>query len=149
VSAPDRPGVVVGALIRDGGRVLLLHRRDGTWTTPGGWVERGETWRDALRREVREETGLAVEPGRVVHAADVVRPGFQAVVLLAEAHAAGTAAANLEPHKCVAVEWVPLADVPRLPLGTADRDLVGSPAWAEFVRETGRAPDGRPPRRPV
>jgi 8-oxo-dGTP diphosphatase len=133
-----RPGVVVGALIRDGGRVLLLHRRDGTWTTPGGWVERGETWRDALRREVREETGLEVEPGRVLHAADVARADFQAVVLIVAADAHDPAAAhNREPHKCAAVEWVPLAAVPDLPLGTADRDFAGSAAWAELAADLG------------
>lgn len=39
---------------------------------PGGGVERWETLQDALVREVEEETGLVVEPGRLVYVAEVV-----------------------------------------------------------------------------
>ncbi|NEU56997.1 NUDIX hydrolase [Halorussus sp. MSC15.2] len=50
----------VGALVRDGDdRVALVRNRwsDG-WVLPGGDVERGESLREAVVREVREETGL-------------------------------------------------------------------------------------------
>lgn len=56
----------VGALVRDeAGRIALVRNRwsDG-WVLPGGKVEPGETLCDAVVREVREETGLAVEVGR-------------------------------------------------------------------------------------
>ena len=60
-----RPGV--GAVIFDGARVLLQRRDDnGRWGLPGGAVEPGESVREALVREVREETGLEVEPLRLV-----------------------------------------------------------------------------------
>lgn len=61
-----RPGV--SAVIRDGeGRVLLQRRTDNDlWGLPGGAVEFGESVRRALAREVLEETGLAIEIGRVV-----------------------------------------------------------------------------------
>ena len=60
-----RPGVA--AVIFEDGRVLL-QRRDDTrrWGLPGGGVEPGETVRQALIREVREETGLDVEPLRLI-----------------------------------------------------------------------------------
>ena len=51
--------------IRDGqGRILLLRRSDGDnlWGLPGGGMELGERAADAVVREVREETGLEVEP---------------------------------------------------------------------------------------
>ncbi|WP_129789146.1 NUDIX domain-containing protein [Promicromonospora panici] len=56
---------VVGAVIQDGERVLLLRRplddfRGGTWELPSGKVDPGESLDDALVREVAEETGLTV-----------------------------------------------------------------------------------------
>ncbi|GIU74313.1 MAG: NUDIX hydrolase [Bryobacteraceae bacterium] len=63
---PPRPLVGVGAVLFDGPRVLLIERGQeplkGWWTLPGGLVEAGERLDQALRREVREETGLEVEP---------------------------------------------------------------------------------------
>lgn len=56
----------VGALIFRRGRVLLVERarapQKGSWSLPGGVLEAGETLKEGLRREVREETGLEVEP---------------------------------------------------------------------------------------
>lgn len=65
----ERDGIaktVVGAVITDAdGKVLLLHRPaddylGGLWELPSGGVDDGETLIEALRREVAEETGLAV-----------------------------------------------------------------------------------------
>lgn len=54
------------ALVRDAaGRVLLLDDAgSGYWDLPGGHARPGETLAEALRREVREETGLAVKVGK-------------------------------------------------------------------------------------
>jgi len=60
-----RPGVA--AVIFEDGRVLLQRRDDtGRWGLPGGGVEPGESVRQALIREVREETGLEIEPLRLI-----------------------------------------------------------------------------------
>ena len=54
------------ALVERDGRVLLGRRRDdpaaGLWDIPGGFVEEQEHPLEALRRELREETGLEIEP---------------------------------------------------------------------------------------
>jgi len=58
----------VTALIRDAQGRILLHRRsdNGEWDLPGGAIDPGETPAQALVREVWEETGLEVEPARIV-----------------------------------------------------------------------------------
>ncbi len=63
-SADARHSVsVAGVITDDHGRALLIQRRDNQrWEPPGGVLEPGETIYDGLRREVREETGLEVEP---------------------------------------------------------------------------------------
>jgi ADP-ribose pyrophosphatase YjhB (NUDIX family) len=54
------------ALLTRGGRVLLVMDADGDWELPGGRLDIGETPEEGLRRELREELGLAVEPQSVV-----------------------------------------------------------------------------------
>ena len=48
------------------GRVLLLLNERGEWDLPGGRPDPGEDHRAALKREVREETGLDVEVGALL-----------------------------------------------------------------------------------
>src|SRR5215469_11680342 len=63
---PTRPYLAVSASIFREGRVLIVRRARppalGLYTLPGGGVELGETLEQAVIREVREETGLAIAP---------------------------------------------------------------------------------------
>jgi 8-oxo-dGTP diphosphatase len=65
-SYPARPILAVSAAIIRDGRVLIVRRArppaSGLHTLPGGGVEIGETLFEAVRREVREETALEIEP---------------------------------------------------------------------------------------
>lgn len=67
-AAPVTPKIGVdGALINENGEILLVRRRDtGLWAMPGGAVEIGERPTVAVAREVEEETGMVMEPTRVV-----------------------------------------------------------------------------------
>lgn len=71
---PERPLAGVGGVILDGDKVLLVRRAReplrGEWSLPGGLVEVGEELTEAVRREIREETGLAVRVGPVVEVLD-------------------------------------------------------------------------------
>lgn len=61
--SPRHSVSVAAAIVRDDGRVLAIQRRDnGRWEPPGGVLELDEAVEDGLRREVREETGLDIEP---------------------------------------------------------------------------------------
>ena len=75
---PDAPVAAVEALVFRGDSVLLIRRlgepHRGRWSPPGGAVNLGETARGAVVREVREETGLRVEPREVVDVIDVIVP---------------------------------------------------------------------------
>ena len=61
---PDRPVMGVGGVIIDRSRTVLIRRGTepllGEWSIPGGTVEIGESLGEAVRRELREETGLEV-----------------------------------------------------------------------------------------
>lgn len=59
-----RHTTVVGCLVRnDEEQVLLIRHHKRGWEIPQGRVEEGENLLDALRREVREEAGVEIEPG--------------------------------------------------------------------------------------
>jgi 8-oxo-dGTP diphosphatase len=61
---PKTPRVGVGVIIEKNGQVLLIKRTNvhgaGTWSTPGGHLEYGESPEECAIREVKEETGVNI-----------------------------------------------------------------------------------------
>src|SRR4029079_1463178 len=109
-----RPEVCVGAIaVRDG--ALLMVRRGhgpagGTWSLPGGRIERGELAAEALVRELAEETGLAGLCGSMVGWTELIDDDHHYVVLDFDV----TIIADAEPvagDDAVEVAWVPLHEV--------------------------------------
>jgi 8-oxo-dGTP diphosphatase len=80
----SRPEVCVGAVVIDDDHLLLVRRGHGAaageWAFPGGRVEFGETMVEALVREVREETGLAVAVGDYIGHVEVITEGTHYVI---------------------------------------------------------------------
>lgn len=102
---------VSGVLTDQHGRALLVQRRDNHhWEPPGGVLELGESIQDGLRREVREETGLIVEP---VALTGVYKNMARAIVALVFrcTVTGGELAINAE---AAAFHWATLAEVPEL-----------------------------------
>ena len=105
----------VGAVVTDGqGRLLMIKRGHapgaGLWSIPGGRIEPGETDAEALVREMFEETGLAVEVGRLI--GRVQRPGPNATVIDIRDYAATVTGGTLRPGDDAAdARWVQAAEL--------------------------------------
>jgi 8-oxo-dGTP diphosphatase len=110
-----------GLVVRDGA-VLLVHRpRYDDWTFPKGKLEAGESWEDAARREVAEETGLDCRPGAEVGRTHYEVRGEPKEVRYYRMAADGEPLAQNEVD---AVRWVSLDEAARLLTYDYDRELV-------------------------
>lgn len=129
------PQIAVGAIVVRDGRLLMVQRANepgaGLWSLPGGRVEHGEYLAAALRREVKEETGLDVEVHDLVGILEVVGdPHYVILDYLAEA--AGDDA-PVPADDVSDARWVPLEEVPSLPC---------TPRFHETLRGWGILPPG-------
>lgn len=121
----------VGAIVHDAeGRLLVIRRGrppgEGRWSLPGGRVEPGESDAQAVVRELAEETGLRVEPGRL--AGSVERPGPGGVTYDIHDYAAIVTGGELSAGDDAAeARWVTPAELRRLP--TTDGLLDALTEW--------------------
>lgn len=118
------PAYTVGSVCvieRSDGAVLLVRLSyRNSWGLPGGLLKRGETAADAARREVLEESGLAVD--LMGDPAVVVDEVAQRVDIVFRARPAnGTDPAVVEPRspEIVEVAWFPTDDLPDLQFETS------------------------------
>lgn len=104
--------LTVLCLLEDGGRVLLQNRVKADWrgyALPGGHVEAGESFVDAVRREMKEETGLEIEDPKLVGVKQFpIEDGRYLVLLFKATKWSGQLTASEEGS----VEWVPYDRLP-------------------------------------
>ena len=117
---------VVAALIRDGGRFMICRRpahkaRGLLWEFVGGKVEPGETKREALARECREEIGVEVEAGDVYF--DVVHEYPDILIHLTLYNAVITEGEpKLLEHS--EIRWITPEEIPQYEFCPADADIL-------------------------
>jgi ADP-ribose pyrophosphatase len=112
--------VVAAVIVRDG--CVLACRRNpdrsagGLWEFPGGKVEPGESPSDALMREIREELGVEIEVGELIHRG--VTP-------------VGAVSVDLSSYAVKLTDAVPTASTEHDVLRWLRREELGSVEWAE------------------
>jgi ADP-ribose pyrophosphatase YjhB (NUDIX family) len=99
--------------------VLLLHRGEADeWVLPGGRPRPGESMLSCARREVHEETGLHIDPGRCAFVLEVAAPDraihIVELVFLANPRVGELQVHGGEPGR--KPQWVALADLAGVPL---------------------------------
>ena len=122
IAGTDYIGVGVGAIVVDeGGKVFLSQRgpqatnERGSWEFPGGKVEFGDTLRATLKREFLEEYGMTIDIVELLSIDDHILPdeGQHWVSPTFIARSIGAAPRILEPHKCSAIGFFHLDDLPQ------------------------------------
>jgi len=135
-----QPKVGIGILVLHQGKVLLGKRKnahgDGTWATPGGHLEFGETVEKCIKRELLEETGLIAE--------DIIPGPWKEVIFSNEekhylniygfvTKFSGTLK-NTEPEKNESWQWFPIENLPS-PLFEPLKKIVIENSLSAFLDE--------------
>ncbi|HGS5166175.1 NUDIX domain-containing protein [Vibrio harveyi] len=116
------PGVAA-VILNESNQLLLQKKSDGSWSLPAGMIEPGESPSQAVIREVREETGLAVEVERVLGVFGGEGFGFaypngdqvEYTVIMFKCQQTGQFAEDLD-EETIELAWFSRSDMPTLAL---------------------------------
>ncbi len=118
------PKVAVGAVVgNDRNQILLVQRADsGAWLYPTGWADVGYSPSEVAVKEVFEETGIEIEPVRLIAVLDGLRLGFTRIPLYSLVFHCRMVGGRLRRHplECRDVGWFDEDNLPS-PLAGADR----------------------------
>jgi ADP-ribose pyrophosphatase YjhB (NUDIX family) len=119
------PKVAVGAAVgNERGELLLIKRADsGVWLYPTGWCDVGYSAVEVVTKEVHEETGIEVEPVRLIGVLDGLRLGMSRIPLYSLLFYCKAIGGELRPHplECSDVGWFTESTLPE--------PLVGFERW--------------------
>lgn len=118
-ATPATPVIDTHVILRDGDRILLSQRGGpygyGRWHAPSGKLDQGEPLTVGAARELREETGVEVDPGhlRLVHTVHHRQsPEAERIGLFFEATEWQGEPVNREPEKCLDLRWWSVHELP-------------------------------------
>jgi 8-oxo-dGTP diphosphatase len=133
--------------VRDDGRLLLLLRPTGTWEPPAGRLQPGESLEEGAVRELYEETGMLVSPGRIIATWVGNAPSGRRLASITYAGRTGGGEVTLSDEH-LDYRWVTLDEWMALPSWWNHQDIQGV---AESVRAVAavRAPMQEPPSPPL
>jgi mutator protein MutT len=143
MTAPAMLEVAAGLIFR-AGRVLLAQRRagdhlGGLWEFPGGKREAGESFPDALRRELREELGIEVEVGERLATAVHHYPGRSVHLEFYRCH---LVSGDPRPTGCAALAWAGREELAHYTFPAADEGMVAQLRERPEFWQWARAPAG-------
>lgn len=103
---------VTGVVRDDSGRVLLLRHRmwppERPWGLPTGYADKGEEFQQTIVREVKEETGLDVKVGRLVH----LKSGYKLRIEVAYEALVVGGSLKFDSFEILEARWVTPTDLP-------------------------------------
>lgn len=117
-------GVGIGVMMLRNGKLLLGKRHDdpakaasllkgaGTWTMPGGKLHFGETFEQAARREVMEETGMTLGALKVICVNEDMVEGVHFITIGLSAEDFAGEPQVMEPDEITEWRWFDLNDLP-------------------------------------
>jgi len=123
------PKVAVGAAVtNERGELLLIQRADsGVWLYPTGWCDIGYSAPEVVVKEVEEETGIEVEPIRLIGVLDGLRLGVSRIPLYSLLFFCRQVGGelNLHPLECSDAGWFTRDNLPS--------PILGAERWAEPI----------------
>ncbi|OPX97450.1 MAG: CTP pyrophosphohydrolase [Syntrophorhabdus sp. PtaB.Bin027] len=121
------PQVVTVAVIERNGHVLIAKRkrgkmRAGNWEFPGGTLEEGETYKECLKRELKEELTVTSEIGDLICSNEYRYASDWTVKLMAYKAAIVSGSLNLHDHEDL--RWVKPEDLIDYEFPEVDRPII-------------------------
>ncbi len=130
-----QPIIVVGAIIEDNGRVLLVKEAKkiarGLWNQPAGRLDKGEDIIKAVKREIKEETGLNFNPKKVLGIYSEVRKDhpilktdIHPVKIIFSGEIVGDIKINFNPDEIMEAKWFTMKELEKIRHKLRDENII-------------------------